>query len=122
MPLRVAAAVIGTLLAFVVPTAAGAAVSRDANGVVIYGPEAGATVGDSLVLGIDGANAVVESDHALTVGAGCAQNGGTRVDCPVGTSFLLNFGGFIDSVNTDNLTGPMTIVAHGGGGGDYLNG
>jgi Ca2+-binding RTX toxin-like protein len=121
MPLRVAAVVTGIVVALVLPAVASAGTVSSSGGTITFAFDPAATTGESLSLGVTGGTAFVDSDRPLTAGANCSLNG-ARVECPVAGGFVVNLGGFNDSVNTDQLTGPMTIVAHGGSGADGIAG
>ena len=95
-------------------------------GTVTLGPDtityqaAQGSAGEAVSIGIDNGQAFVFSAAGVT--GDCDANGPDRVDCPLVARFVVNLLGFDDSLSTDELSGPAAVEAHGGGGGDNLDG
>ena len=118
--MRVVLAVAVVLLAFPATGSAGTVTRSDS--AITYTAGSG-TQGEQVDLGIEGGFAFVQSARGATsASADCAQTDDTRVDCTPAAAFVVNLLGLDDSVNADAVTGPMTLIAHGGAGSDILSG
>ena len=120
-------AVLAAGLLVLVPTAAArAGTVSQVGSTITYQAVASTGTGETVGVGIDtssGNNGYVTTDQSLTSSSPCSDNGSSALCDGVPTTFVVNMLGFNDSVNANGVAAfPSILVAHGGGGDDYLDG
>jgi hypothetical protein len=107
-------------LALAFPASAGAGTVTLGPDTITYQAVQG-LAGEQVTIGIESEMAFVSSDATVS-SADCNPTSTNRVDCPLRPAFVVRLLGFDDFLYTDAVTGPATLEAHGGGGGDSLDG
>jgi Ca2+-binding RTX toxin-like protein len=115
--------VLAALAALVLPAPALAGtLTRDAAQIT-YSFDPAAVTGEGVGVRVEGGETIVRSDLGFSDSSACAMDDATTRSCPLTPRLVFNGGGFNDSMTTDTpTTGVVTIEAHGGAGGDSLEG
>ena len=119
--LRIAAAAGLLALALALPgQALAGTVTQDANAITYNASPGG---DESVTVGIESGLAFVSSGRGVTSSAaGCTEPDPNRVECDPSPLFIVNFLGFSDALDADQVTGATSVEAHGAGGDDTLEG
>ena len=117
---RLLAAGIATL-ALALPSQALAGTVTQSASAVSYTADPATGADERVSLGIEAGNGFVTSERGVT-STNCTDTPPNRVDCGPTSAFFVNFLGFNDVVDADQVTGGATLDAHGGGGDDGLSG